>query len=404
MQEENLITINGQLTVPKHITNLFSIFRKLVNQNNIPWSSINVKISIHDFHAIYEELKTSVLLNLPLRANNEHLEQLEPLFNYNIPLLNSFCVDGLLDGLQLYAHLKYNSTQINITDRIHKKQIIKAAVVNDHNHCLEYLYQQLNWPVTQQLFNLAVEHSSKKCFDFLSSIGMYPDCITLYIAAEKSTTKFFRFLIESRRCQQTPFVTAIAARYHLKRLKFLHNAGFPWDTETCAEAASGNNLESLVYAHQNGCPWDETTCSMASQKGNLECLTYAHEHGCPWNLWTTCDAAAFNKLNTLKYACENECPYNEQTIEQAIINDSIECLEYLTEINCPINKPKICSIIQTFLYEYENNEEYIDDLFHEIIEDRFIIENPLSNNIPVKCIRYLYNNYYISLEDIKIYN
>ena len=53
------------------------------------------------------------------------------------------------------------------------------------------------------------------------------------------------------------------------------------DGQMCCAAASHGHLEVLRYAHEHGCPWDTDTCTCAAQGGHLEMLRYAREHGCP---------------------------------------------------------------------------------------------------------------------------
>ena len=42
----------------------------------------------------------------------------------------------------------------------------------------------------------------------------------------------------------------------------------------------------LRYAHEHGCEWESDTCASAALGGHVEVLRYANEHGCPWDLWT----------------------------------------------------------------------------------------------------------------------
>jgi hypothetical protein len=53
---------------------------------------------------------------------------------------------------------------------------------------------------------------------------------------------------------------------------------------------------------------DYFTCVCAARYGHIECLKYAHENGCPWNSQTGEYAAKNRQLECLKYACENGCP------------------------------------------------------------------------------------------------
>jgi len=66
-------------------------------------------------------------------------------------------------------------------------------------------------------------------------------------------------------------------------LQWARDNNFPWNADTCADAAEGWHLETLKWAHDNGCKWDEDTCANAANNGNLETLKWAHDNGCP--LW-----------------------------------------------------------------------------------------------------------------------
>ena len=124
---------------------------------------------------------------------------------------------------------------------------------------------------------------------------------------------------------------------HLDCLKYAHDNGFPWDTETCSEAALGGHLDCLEYAHDNGCPWDQTTCYYAAGRGHLHCLEYAHYNGCPWDRSTCSEAARGGHLDCLKYAHDNGCPYDYNSLyREQTQNDKI--LRYIKMYMNPNNR------------------------------------------------------------------
>ena len=141
--------------------------------------------------------------------------------------------------------------------------------------------------------------------------------------------------------------TAAARLGHLRRLKFAHENGCPWDEDTCLEAAWGGDLEILQYLHDNGCPWDDRACAAAAGRGYLECLQYLHEKGCAWEEFT-CEAAANGgHLECLRYAHENGCPLDLATVKElledgwvwddetsyiAATAGHLECLQYLLAV------------------------------------------------------------------------
>ena len=53
-------------------------------------------------------------------------------------------------------------------------------------------------------------------------------------------------------------------------LKFLHEAGLPWDEFCCSRAAAHGHNEVLEYLHTHGCPWSAMTCKLAARNGRLE--------------------------------------------------------------------------------------------------------------------------------------
>lgn len=77
-------------------------------------------------------------------------------------------------------------------------------------------------------------------------------------------------------------------------LRAVKDAGLSWhirDVDFCSGAAFNGYLELLRYAHEHGCAWDSETCVDAAAGGHLECLQYAHAHDCPWD-WESCAEAA----------------------------------------------------------------------------------------------------------------
>jgi len=68
-------------------------------------------------------------------------------------------------------------------------------------------------------------------------------------------------------------------------LRYAHEHGCPWNSDTSHNAASGGHLKALRYAHEHDCPWDSLTFVRDAHGGHLEVLRYALEHGCPVSLW-----------------------------------------------------------------------------------------------------------------------
>jgi len=102
----------------------------------------------------------------------------------------------------------------------------------------------------------------------------------------------------------------------------------PKSADLCAEAVMNGHLECLKYAHEHGCEWDSETCSIAAWKGHVDCLKYAREHGCEWDKYTTLNAARKGHLDCLKYAYENGCDRNPNICSIAADAGHFSCMKY----------------------------------------------------------------------------
>jgi hypothetical protein len=96
---------------------------------------------------------------------------------------------------------------------------------------------------------------------------------------------------------------------YLPRIKWLRKNGYEWIDKyrSCKWSSKYGHLDCLKYAHENGCEFDSDTCLIATRHGYLECLKYAHENGCEWDIWTCAYASYCGQLDCLRYAQENGC-------------------------------------------------------------------------------------------------
>jgi len=109
-----------------------------------------------------------------------------------------------------------------------------------------------------------------------------------------------------------------------------------WDnvdqTNGCREAAKLGNLTFLKYGHEHGALFDTETTFWAAYYGHLDCLRYGHENGCPWDIVVTTYAAINGHFDCLKYAIENGC---EAMIHTKVIdNGEYEIMKYLHQQGC----------------------------------------------------------------------
>jgi hypothetical protein len=131
------------------------------------------------------------------------------------------------------------------------------------------------------------------------------------------------------------YTCKFAAEYgHLECIKYAHEKGCPWSTDTSTGAAKNNHIECLKYLHENGCPWNSNAYYYAAANGHLECIKYLHQNGCPWSIDTCASAAENGQLDCLKYLHENGCPWSSNTCKYAAYYH-IDCLKYAHENGCP---------------------------------------------------------------------
>jgi len=51
--------------------------------------------------------------------------------------------------------------------------------------------------------------------------------------------------------------------------------------DVCSVAASNGHLDVLKYLHEYGCPWDSDTFLYARECDRIDCFNYAIEKKCP---------------------------------------------------------------------------------------------------------------------------
>lgn len=68
-------------------------------------------------------------------------------------------------------------------------------------------------------------------------------------------------------------------------IRYLHEAGCPWDARCCMEAIRSGFFSALKYLHEHGCPWDERCLQNVlpswRSSEHVRCVRYAVDHGCP---------------------------------------------------------------------------------------------------------------------------
>jgi hypothetical protein len=220
------------------------------------------------------------------------------------------------------------------TVRLH--DITTIAAREGHLACLRFLHENgYRW--TSKTTYAAIAHKRIDCLLYLiehGCPGATQKCLALAQHAPLDCAECISVVEEDR---SSPY-SAAAHRGHVRCVRALHLAGYPWTESACNAAAEGGHLECLEYMVENGCPMDDYVCAGAAWKGSIPCLEYAHAKGCPWNAYTCKNAAESGNLDVLRHLHERGCPWDETTTTFAASNGRIACLRYAVANGCPVDK------------------------------------------------------------------
>jgi hypothetical protein len=200
---------------------------------------------------------------------------------------------------------------------------------NFREYCVKKIYKELNYKL-----NIIDMTTSIMALIHNTCINADAKCIDCNMAAEKGHLDCLKYVHENG-CEWSSNTCLWAARVgQIECLKYVHENGCAWNSNTCKNAAKNGQIECLKYAHENGCEWTSWTCAYSAYNGHLECLKYAHENGCQWNYYTCSWAAQNGHLECLKYAHENGCEWDADTCKEAAYNGHLDCLKYAHENGC----------------------------------------------------------------------
>ena len=160
-------------------------------------------------------------------------------------------------------------------------------------------------------------------------------------------------------------VTAASSEGHLETVKWLVSQGAPWSEsgETCTAAAGGGHTGVLRFLIEAGCPPDDMTCASAAMRGHLDTLRWLRSLSppCPLDVgspWTCHSVASAGHLDVLKFLIEKEgCAWdNEHSCFAAAQNGHLDVLKYLCREGVPWDVLKACKREAS---EPHNNHEHI---------------------------------------------
>lgn len=256
------IARNGKFKCLKFITSNLSknSYRKAINEGLVDcFKYIQTKYPIFNEN----------MYRLAILARN--LEILEYLHQKNYPykpetLLYSV-FNGYLEILEFFVENNYSFGNINV---------IARAAEHGQLETMKYLYEK-GFELTDDICYSAKDHF--ECLKYAREIG----CEWGLLLTEGICTENFKclkFAYEGG-CPFNEYSYLAVYNGGLECLEFFYNNGYTKNPKICKEITY--DIQLLKYAHEHGFVWDSNTCYMACSGGNLECLQYVHEHGCYWN-------------------------------------------------------------------------------------------------------------------------
>lgn len=140
-------------------------------------------------------------------------------------------------------------------------------------------------------------------------------------------------------------ISIAAGNGNIEMIKFLRMTNFAWNAggevpTAYNMAAKNGHLEVLKYLQENGCPTDcknKSIIDYAAAGGNLECVKYLVNAGFLVQK-NTCNYAAFHgHLEVLKYLHEQGCTWDKEGIDltfEGKNKDWKDCLIYMYLMDC----------------------------------------------------------------------
>jgi hypothetical protein len=119
---------------------------------------------------------------------------------------------------------------------------------------------------------------------------------------------------------------------------------FPWDEETCRNAAWFGHFNLVKWLHEQGCPWHGGTFSAAARLGNIDMMEWLYQKKCPWDQWTFSWAVESENLDVLKWLHDRKCPWDVNTFRSALFTGNLDMVKWLHEQKCPWEKFEISAV------------------------------------------------------------
>ena len=195
-------------------------------------------------------------------------------------------------------------------DCLWEGQACSSAATHGHLNVLQWLRCELKCRWTASICSDAAENGHLHVIQWAHSEGCPWDCCTLRSAIENGHFDVLVFALDHDCPTDNENLCYYAASSgHLEILQYLHTrGGFNLSESIMAIAARHISLEMVQWLYSVNCPWDSWTCANAASAGNLEMLQWLRARDCPWDEEVYYFAGRYNYENILQWAHENGCP------------------------------------------------------------------------------------------------
>ncbi len=249
---------------------------------------------------------------------------------------------------------------------------------------LEYL-RAMNFFFTPSLCVRAAESGRLDVIKYLRDNGCHLDYGTHFALTTSGHLDILEYILEGQTednlkeaygpmCVQYLF-SASASAGHLHIVKYLHEKGFGWETNTIYEACQNDHFEVFKYAIENGCPYE----AIHPPIGHIKFMKYLEEREIPWKYRACKDAASKGNLDALKYAHENGCDWQD-AVNMAAAHGYLECLKYAVEHGAPVGDIHSVKSIEILEYLIQHTTANLTD---------WIYTSALSKNTDRNIIYYM---------------
>ena len=333
----------------------------------------------------YDEAKSA--------AEHGHLECLRKAHE------NGYTMDGICYIAAENGHLECLKYAHENGDKCNEKTCA-VACESDSLDILTYLHEN-NCPWDKRTCEIAAEYDHLYCLNDAHENGCLWDKETINMGTKNKNIKCLEYAYENHCPIEIEMINEAACTGDSEIFKYVHEQlKLPFDYSTCTHCVlKDGSLECLKYAHENGPDWNTNTLQRALENNKYDCIKYLVENNCPCDEYVSIMAVKCCDLQTVKYLCENGIiNLDDDILKHTNHNKKTNVTKYIFDKGCPIGSD---IMIECAKYDKLNYLKYFQKKYNMSI-DRDIFNIVIIND-SIKCLKYIYKNY-INLYDLYLSN